>query len=213
MTQDSLLIAIEEDAAALSRRIVAEAEEAASEIIKKAEEDAASAREKRLSALRREIEKEKTGLLNRARIRSRAEELSARQEAVDGVIRGAAERLYSLAAQERVKLLKNFYEELRGFWEGLNGAGVPVILVNPADVDVFKKDIMGKYGAGENEGAEVRAEKSVGLGVVFISGDGRYRFENTVASRVKQAQKRLKAAAHRALFGGSSLQPAHGRRG
>lgn len=184
------MTAIEEDAAAIVKRIVREAEEAAEEMIQNAVEEASVAREKRLSAVRREIEMEKAAAISGARIRKRAMELMARKEAIDDVLKEASGRLLALSPEERASLVNRFYGETKVVWGGLKDTGSPVVLVNPADV-----------GAVKDEGVEVRPDPGVALGVVLVSVDGRYRFENTVASRMRRNEESLRAAANDALFG------------
>lgn len=190
MPQDTLLLALEEDARNQARRIIEEAEEEAKKIIEGAEAEARSLRERRLAELSSALEKKKAYTLNTARTRAAGAGLRARHGLIDQVLRDTLERFRSMSGHEYSVVLNGLYEELKREWDA-SGEDRPIVLVNPADTGLLNDG----YG-------EVRADKDVSLGVVFTSKDGKVRFDNTVPSRLRKSRAELMPLLDKLLFGG-----------
>ncbi|HBG47306.1 MAG TPA: hypothetical protein DDW94_10015 [Deltaproteobacteria bacterium] len=188
MPDDQLMEALEEDARAQAGRILEEAREAAAASLQKAREEAEREREERLFELTGRLKQERAARLNAARTKASGLKLGVRLELVGRALDEAVKRLTSLPEQEYSRLLNGFYDELLSAWEkGLHGEA-PVVYVNPADI--------GRLSAEGN----VLPDEKVKAGVVFTSGDGRVRFENTVEARLERGRKKMVPALNEMLF-------------
>lgn len=176
MAQEALLKAIEEDARAQTSRIVSEAEEAARTIVEDAEGEVRKVRDERLKSRALSMERQKASAVNNARTRANGLNLSVRHGIIEEVIKETEERFGKMPKDEYSALLNRFYGELKDSWP--TEAGGYTVLVNPSDANLI-------------EGADLRPDPGISLGVAFVSKDGRVRFENTVGSRLQKARPRL----------------------
>lgn len=186
MAQDALLKAIEDDALAEKEAILKEAEDASVAIIEQARTEASAWKDERMSALRLSFAARRAVLTGSAKVRSQALKLKARHALIQEVLREAVNSFGEQGGFDG--LLNRFYAELKVEWD-LAGLPSPVVLVNPADAGLITA-----------EGVEVKTDKDVRLGVVFVSKDGKTRYENTVDSRLKKALKTLEPEIDRLLF-------------
>lgn len=191
MTQDALLKAIEDDALAEKAVLLKEAEEAVSAIMQQARAESAAWKEKRMALVKDSLAKKKAGLTGTARVRAGALKLSLRRKLAEEVLRETAKLLEAAQKSERETLINRFYNELKAEWvkAGLARGDMPTALVNPLDVGLIKAD-----------GIELKGDDGIGFGVVFISKDGKTRFENTISGRMKRAAKALEVELDRILF-------------
>lgn len=189
MAQDALIKAIEEDANAQCERILKEARHAADEIVRRAEEEALRAREEGVRGANSAVQRKRSSLVNKARTQAASVKIEARQEAIEEVFNETVKRFKEMPLDAYSIILNRLYEELCAVWPVLD-AGPPVALVNPRDAG-----LLGRYGV------ELSPDPQVSLGVVFISRDGRCRFDNTIDARIKKAKKRLTPELNKILFG------------
>lgn len=183
---DLLIKAIEDDAVAQSRNIVKAAEDAAAETLRQAHAEVEVFETERVDALRAGLERERGLRLSGARLLAKAACLKARQEAVESVLEAARARLSALAPGEHATLIRGLYEGLKAEWAFDEP---PVVFVNPRDVPLLR-----------DSGVEARSDPAVVDGVVFIAPDGKVRYENTVASRMRMMRPGLVPMVDRVLF-------------
>jgi len=190
MPYQTLLKALEDDARGQCEKIVSEAEEQAERAVREAEEEARRARSERFAALEGKLARERASRINDARTRAGALKLSVRRRLIERVLDGAFERVRSLPEDEYVEVLRRLAREAAAEFDstGLK----PVISVNPADA--------GRLDGALGDGAEVRPDPEVTLGVVASTPDGRRRVENTVASRIERARDHLLPMLDKLLF-------------
>lgn len=190
MAEDALLKAIEEDAASEIERLLSDARSAASGIIQRAREDARRTEEAEVARLTASLEKKRETETALARARADALRLSARREAIEAVIKEAEDRFAERTDRGDYKAVINgFLDELLKEWDQA-AFGAPTALLNPVDIGLVKRD-----------GLEFRPDALVKLGVVLVSTDGAIRFENTVGSRLKKAERLLCARLDRLIAG------------
>ncbi len=189
--EDALLNALEEDARTQCAAIIEEAGKAAADIIAEAEKEVSILREERFDSLNIRLRELKTSSINAARVRAEGLKLKARHEIIEKVLDDALEGFKGLPREEYAEVLKSLYEELKKEW---GSREKPVVLVNPEDTGFIKEASF-----------EVRPDPDVRLGAVFVSGDGRIRYENTIPSRIKSIRPDLVAAVEKTLFGVNSL--------
>jgi vacuolar-type H+-ATPase subunit E/Vma4 len=191
MTQDALLKAIEDDALAEKAVLLKEAEEAVSAIMQQARAESTAWKEKRIALVKVSLANKKAGLLGAARVRANALKLRLRRSLAKEVLEEAAKLLEASQKGERQTLINRFYNELKAEWvkAGLAPGDTPTALVNPLDVGLIKAD-----------GNELKGDGGIGFGVVFISKDGKTRFENTINGRMKRAAKALEVEVDSILF-------------
>lgn len=188
MPQQALLKALEDDARRQAAEIVERAEKEAAEIIERAEREAAEVGEARLAELSARLGRERTGAVNAARVRVRAEGLKVRHELVDEVFRAVVDRFARLPRSEYADLLRRLYEEAREDAH-VGPDGGPVAYVNPSDVELL-----------EGVCPDVRADERVTAGVVVSDPEGRVRSENTIASRLEKGRDVIVPLVDRLLF-------------
>lgn len=189
MARDALLKAIEDDARAQSEAIVKEALDAASAIISGAEAQTTAIIEDRRASFKTELDGKRASILNGARVSARSVRLAQRWAAIDHAFELALSRFKEMPRPEYGELLGRFHDELARAWDAAL-AGEPIVLINPQDVQ-----LLGRVGA------TVRPDDTVSLGVVFVSADGRIRFENTVPSRMSRLRKPAVIRIYETLFG------------
>lgn len=190
MREDALLIAIEEDARLQGERLVAEARESAAGILEAAEKEVSEERGVRTAALAEELRRKTSFAVNSARSRAGGRMLSVRHEMAGEVLRRVEEAVRKLPRERYAGLLGRFYGELKKDWFEDKEPLKHIVLINPDDAGLIN-----------DPQAELRPDKSVSLGVVFASADGRLRYENTVPSRIKKARDTLMPMIDRILFG------------
>lgn len=189
MPKDALLKALEDEADAQCSLIVAEAEEEAERVTASAEKEAEEARRKRITALRRTMERERTSDLNAARTRVNSARLKVRHDLIEEVMKEAVERFRKLPGKEYSALLNRLYHEALD--EVHHKTGVrPLVHVNPADAGLLDTDE-----------ADLKPDESVSLGVVITDPAGRLRSENTLGARLERARKSLVPLIDGILFG------------
>lgn len=189
MAEETLLKTLEEDARNQAAGIIEEAERRAREIIDGARSEAASLKEARLSELSAALGKERSALLNSARVKASGALLEVRRAVIDSVLEGVVESYREMPEQEYAALLKRLCSILKKDLAA-DSESAPVIRVNPAD--------LGKLG---NAGVEVAADPSVSLGVVYASADGKVRKVLTIPSIISKTRKTLETEIDRTLFG------------
>ncbi len=187
---DALLKAIEGEVFAECARLIKEASDSASVIIREAEEESRGIREERMKALDRGIDRRRTCAVANARIRANAVRLKARREVIEEALDGAIKAFEQMPGVPYTALLMRLYNELERAWKALPAAGAPVVLSGERDVGLLAK-----------AGIAARSDPSVSLGVVFASKDGRLRFENTIHSRIEKARSNLVMELNRIIFG------------
>lgn len=183
---DVLIKALEADAVAQSKAIIKAAEDAATEMLRQAHAEAEAFETERVGALQAGLERERGVRLGSARLLARAVCLKARQEAVEAVMDAACSCLCALPPSEHARLIRGLYDGLKAEWAFDES---PVVLVNPRDVALLR-----------DYGVEARQDESVVDGVVFVAGDGKVRYVNTVASRMKMMKAGLVPMIDAALF-------------
>lgn len=189
MAQDALLKALEEDAREQCKRILADAEEKARDIIREAEKEALRIKEEGLKALREILEKQRASLLNNARILMGGLKLEVRREVAEDVLNRVINAIEGLPKDRYAILLDRLYKELKSDWEK-NMKDKPVVHINPGDAGLLK-----------DPEAVFSPDPDVKLGVLFTSGDGRVRYENTIPARIKKYRSQLAADIDRIVFG------------
>lgn len=186
---DALLKAIEEDAFAESERLIKDAGDAAFAIAGEAGAEAASERRERLDALYQGFEKRRASAVNNAHIRVNAQKLMVRREAVEEVLRGVPAVVERMPDADYAAFLTRLFKELERAWKE-SFAGEPVILAGAREAGLLSK-----------AGIAVQSDPTISPGVVFVSKDGRIRFENTVHSRIEKAGSKLVMELNRTIFG------------
>ena len=189
MARDALLKAIEDDARAQSEAILEEALTAAAAITDGAEAQTSALIEQRRASFKTELDRKRASALSGARVKARSLQLAQRWDAIDRVFDLALSRFKELPRPEYGELLGRFHDELMLAWDATL-AGEPIVLINPQDIQ-----LLGRVGAA------VRPDDTVSLGVVFVSADGRIRFENTVSSRMNRLRKPAVIRVYKTLFG------------
>lgn len=187
MGKEALLEALEADVSAQCERIVSEAGEAAAAVVAEAEKAVREASAARMKDAALSLGKKRTAALLEARIRAEGVKLDARRGLIKDAIGRAVEDIRRMPGEDYARVLGGFIEEIKGEarrhgWKG----SVLQLRVNPADVELVK-----------GHGVEAVADPAVELGAVYISDDGRFRFENTVASRVKRSLDEIEALVNR----------------
>ncbi|MFQ5735309.1 MAG: V-type ATP synthase subunit E family protein [Thermodesulfobacteriota bacterium] len=180
MVEDALLKAIEQDAREQTERMLKEAGEAAAEMMAAAQEDAGQERRHRTAALAEALDRKAASAVNSARMKVAGQRLSVRHEMAEEVFRRVTERVEGLPPEQYARLLGRLYEELKKDWFGAKEPSAHAVLINPKDA-----------GLVSFSGVEFRPDEGVSLGVVFVSDDGRLRYENTVSSRIKKTRDTL----------------------
>lgn len=191
MTQDALLKAIEDDALAEKAVLLKEAEDAVSAIMQQARAESTAWKEKRIALVKDSLANKKAGFIGTARVKAGALKLRLRRALAKEVLEETVKLLEAAQKSERETLMNRFYNELKAEWvkAGLADGDTPTALVNPLDVGLIKAD-----------GIELKGDDGIGFGVVFISKDGKTRFENSISGRMKRAAKALEVEVDRILF-------------
>ncbi len=190
MGQTDLIRVLEQDVKRQSEEILKEAHEAAKKMVREAALRSKETRELRLMELRRELDGRRAAAVNRAHIKTRALLVAAKSGIIEEVIKRALETLERLPEERLERLLKRYYEELKGAWPMNERHGRPVVYVHPSEARFI----------GNSE-FEVRPAEDVRRGVVFATPDGRVRLINTVRTRLERAKKALVPLLDRKLFG------------
>ncbi|MBI5586844.1 MAG: hypothetical protein HY889_00580 [Deltaproteobacteria bacterium] len=190
MAEDTLLKTLEEDARAQASEVLKDAERRSQEIFEAARRESASLKEARLKELSATLMKERSALLNSARVRASGALLEVRRSVIDAVLKKAVESFNLLPEKEYSGLLKRLYSILEKDWESV-GTGRPIVRINPSDT-----------GKIDEKGAVLVPDPSVSLGLVFTSADGKVRKELTIPSIVRKAAKTLETEVDKVLFGG-----------
>lgn len=178
MAQESLLAALEEDARAQADSIIRSAQTQAAALMAAAGEEAASATDAMLALSARAIDRSRAALLNGARVRAAALIIDSRRALMDAVFERSALAFSSIERTEYRRILNRWYDELKAAWDEAGLTAEPVVIVNPADRELL-----------DQSGFLLKADPLVTHGLVFVSADGRVRFENTFASRLDRARE------------------------
>ena len=173
MPEDALIIAIEQDADLQCQRLLHEAEEAAAEMLETAARETSLESRARAASLSTALERKAASAVNTARTMAAGRLLSVRSEMADEVLRRVEQGFKMLPREQYSALLNRFYSELKADWFEAHEPSAHLVLLNPEDMELVK-----------DPEAEFRADEGVFLGVVFVSKDGRLRYENTVSSRI-----------------------------
>ena len=186
MGHEKLLKALEDEALRESSAIVEKAEAAQEAELIEAKRDIEAVRAEKLGGVKELLMRESNATAADAGSRAKGLMLEAKFALIDDVFRLAIERVKALESKEYERYLTLLFDELEGIWpkEALVTAHV-----NPADIDILK-----------GRGLEVVPDDDVTLGVVFVSADGRYRFENTAASRAERLRETVTIELNRILF-------------
>lgn len=188
MAEDTLITALEEDARAQAGRILNEAREAAEAVLREAHEQVSTERETRAIELEASLKGQRAALLNTARTRASAGKLSVRHSLMERALIEAEKRFSSMPKEEYRQLLGQLFSELKTEWEKGRPGESPIVLVNPADIDLLQNPFT------------LKADETVSLGVVFTSTDDTVRFENTIAARLFRAKAVMVPAINEMLF-------------
>ena len=184
MGHEELIKALEDEGLAEIERLMDEARLRA----KAAEEEAAAVvsglREERLRALEERTEEAKTALVNRAELKARGAVVRAKYEIIEAIVDEAVTA--AATGPDYPALIDSLYEELKAEWPQ---GPPPAVLVNPADKEFIK-----------DKKALITTDPEVCGGVVFVSGDGRVRFTNTLSARLDRVGKRLFSKLDALLF-------------
>ena len=185
---DVLLKALEADAIEQSSRIVKAAEDAAAEMLSQADIDVKTFETESVAALRAGLEREAVVRLSSARMLAKAVSLQARQDVIEEVLAAVVRRVSVFDVKDRAELILSLYESLKAEWT----LDEPfVVCINPDDAGLI-----------QDNGVEVRHDATVTHGVVFSTKDGKVRYENTVASRIKMMRSNLVPLINKSLFDG-----------
>ncbi len=187
MPKETLLRALEQDAAAKCEEIISEAEAAAREVVEAAERDAEAEREKRLSAVREKMDRLHTSSVNAARVKANARMLGIRHELIDMVLGRVVEHFKGMHKDEYAGVLGILYDEV--IRDVACHGESPVVYAHPDDIAHLP-----------SAKAEPRADQGISLGVVLSDSDGRVVARNTVEERIKKARKALVPVLDRMLF-------------
>lgn len=192
MAEETLLKTLEEDERNQAAGILEEAERRAREIIDVAKSEAASLKEARLGELSAALGKERSALLNSARVKASGALLEVRRAVIDSVLDSVVESYRDMPEEEYAALLKRLCSILKKDLAA-DAENTPVIRVNPSD--------LGKLG---NADVEIAADPSVSLGAVYASADGKVRKELTIPSIISKMRKTLETEIDKTLFGENS---------
>jgi vacuolar-type H+-ATPase subunit E/Vma4 len=188
MGEEKLLQALEDEALRESSAIVEKAEDARKAELLEVERDIKALRAARLGDLKEVLLRESNAMLGEAGSRAKGLMLEAKFALLDDVFRRSIERVKGLGGKEYRQYLTLLFDELERVWPKEASA---LAHVNPSDVDILK-----------GRGVEVVPDAAVSLGVVFVSSDGRYRFENTAASRIERLREAVTVELNQILFKG-----------
>lgn len=177
---DALIIAIEQDALLQCERLLLDAEEAATEMLEAAGEQTSRESRARAASLSAALERKAASAVNTARTKAAGRLLSVRSEMAEEVLKRVEQGFKDLPRERYSALLNRFYSELKADWFEAHEPSAHLVLVNPADMGLVK-----------DTEAEFKADDGVSLGVVFVSKDGRLRYENTVSSRIWKGRDAL----------------------
>ena len=177
---DALIIAIEQDALLQCERLLLDAEEAATEMLEAAGEQTSRESRARAASLSAVLERKAASAVNAARTKAAGRLLSVRSEMAEEVLKRVEQGFKDLPRERYSALLNRFYSELKADWFEAHEPSAHLVLVNPADMGLVK-----------DTEAEFKADDGVSLGVVFVSKDGRLRYENTVSSRIWKGRDAL----------------------
>lgn len=189
MAQDALLAALDDDARAQAESIIRSAEEEAAALIAAAVEEAGIMLEHMLAEAGRSFDRSRAELMNGARVRAAAALMDCRRGLMEEVFERSTRSFSALDRTEYGRILNLWYDELKAAWDEAGMPGEPVVIVNPVDLELI----------GER-GALLRPDPLLGHGLVFVSGDGRVRFENTFSSRLYKSKEDLMPLLDRILF-------------
>ena len=189
MAEETLLKTLEEDARGQAAGILRDAGERAREIIDGAEREAALFREARLRELEATLEKERSALINSARVRAVGALIEVRRNGIDSVLESTVESFRTLPGAEYSRLLERLCSILEKDLRS-EGETRPVLRVNPSDI--------GRLGNGD---VEFAADPEVTLGAAFVSSDGKVRKELTIPSIIRKKRRALETRIDKALFG------------
>ncbi|CAG1065467.1 V/A-type H+/Na+-transporting ATPase subunit E [uncultured bacterium] len=190
MAEDTLISALEEDARAQAGRIIEEAREAAEAALRDAGEQIAREQEARVAELEAALKGQRAAMLNAARTRASAARLAVRHSLIERALEEAGAKFSSMPKDEYRRLLTGLFFELKADWEKGRPGEAPVVFVNPADVGLFESSYT------------IKGDEGVKLGVVFASGDGTVRFENSIPGRLSRAKAVMVPAMNEMLFDG-----------
>ena len=177
---DALIIAIEQDALLQCERLLLDAGEAATEMLEAAGEQTSRESRARAASLSAALERKAASAVNTARIEAAGRLLSVRSEMAEEVLKRVEQGFKDLPRERYSALLNRFYSELKADWFEAHEPSAHLVLINPADMGLVK-----------DTEAEFKADDGVSLGVVFVSKDGRLRYENTVSSRIWKGRDAL----------------------
>ena len=177
---DALIIAIEQDALLQCERLLLDAEEAATEMLEAAGEQTSRESRARAASLSAALERKAASAVNTARTKAAGRLLSVRSEMAEEVLKRVEQGFKDLPRERYSALLNRFYSELKADWFEAHEPSAHLVLINPADMGLVK-----------DTEAEFKADDGVSLGVVFVSKDGRLRYENTVSSRIWKGRDAL----------------------
>jgi len=180
MPEDALIIAIEQDAELQCKRLLHEAQEAAEEMMKAAGDQVSRDSRARAASLSSALERKAASAVNTARTRGAGRLLTVRSEMAEEVLRRVEQGFKDLPREQYGALINRFYSELKADWFEAHEPSAHLVLLNPADMGLIK-----------DPEAEFKADEGVSLGVVFVSKDGRLRYENTVSSRIWKGRDAL----------------------
>lgn len=191
MPADALIRAIEQDARLQCESLLRDAEEAAGEVMAAAEKAMLAESRARKGSLSSALDRKAAAAVNAARTMAAGRLLALRGEMAEEALRRAEQGFRELTRERYSALLKRLYSELKADWLEAHEPEAHIVLINPADI-----------GLVEDPEAEFSPDEGVSLGVVFLSKDGRLRYENTVSSRITRGRDTLIPIVDRILSGG-----------
>lgn len=180
MPEDALITAIEQDARQQCEKLLRDAEEAAAEMVEAAGKETERESSERIASLSATLDRKSASAINAARTKAAGLVLSVRSEMAEEVLKRSESFFAGMDRDKYSALLNRFYAELKSDWLEAHEPDAHVVLLNPADM-----------GLVTDPEAEFKGDESVSLGVVFLSRDGRLRYENTVASRIRRGRDTL----------------------
>lgn len=190
MSEDTLIVALEDDARAEAERLLEEARSSAASIQEEIGAEAASERKRRVAEAASDMLARRAALLNAAAMRASGEALAVRHDLIKKAFEAALKRFSSMPGEEYADFLIRLLTELEADWKKMRPTDAPVVLLAPADIGLV------------NTSFETRADEGVCLGAVLATSDGTVRYENTVASRLSSASAAITPAINSTLFGG-----------
>lgn len=193
MAEDALLAALDEDAKAQADSIIQGAEAEADALIKSAGEEAAVTLSAMLEQAAGTVERLRAEMMNNARVKAAATLIDCRRSLMDDVFERSLIAFSSIERIEYGRILNLWYDELKAAWDKAEMEGEPVVAVNPED---------GALIAGR--GYLLKPDPAVRFGLVFLSADGRVRFENTFQARMDKAKEDLVPLIDSILFSDGS---------